>query len=135
MDFHCHRRRGRDRGEYPRGAVLCTLVAWSVAAALFCISPSAYAHEKQTIWNYDGGVFLETDGTLPSGICFRVAGRVTSGQFFDDLKRIDDKGVDTVFRRGKETVTHFPEQLFLPFALFDLPCGSQLKVTGSRTYL
>jgi len=135
MDFHCHRRRGRDRGKYHRGAVFCTLIAWSVAAALFCISPSAYAHEKQTIWNYDGGVLLETDGTLASGICFRVAGRVTSGHFFDDLKRIDDKGADTVFRRGKETVTQFPGQLLLSFTIYDLPCGTKLKDTATRTYL
>jgi len=135
MDLHCHRCRGRDRGNYYRGAVFCTLIAWSVAAALFCISPSAYAHEKQTIWNYDGGVLLETDGTLASGICFRVAGRVTSGHFFDDLKRIDDKGADTVFRRGKETVTQFPNQLLLSFTIHDLPCSTKLKETGTRTYL
>jgi hypothetical protein len=135
MDLHCQWRRDRDRGEYHRGAVLCTLVACSVAAALFCISPSAYAHEKQTVWNYDGGVFLETDGTLANGICFRVAGRVTSGHFFDDLKRIDDKGADTVFRRGKETVTQFPGQLLLSFTIYDLPCGTKLKDTGTRTYL
>src|SRR5277367_1298214 len=118
-----------------RFLALTALAAAACFAPASRAAPRAAAHEKQTIWNYDGGVFLETDGTLPSGICFRVAGRVTSGQFFDDLKRIDDKGVDTVFRRGKETVTHFPEHLFLHFALFDLPCGSQLKVTGSRTYL
>jgi len=135
MDLHCHRRRDRDRGEYQRGAVLCRLFAWSVAAALFCISPSAYAHEKQTVWNYDGGVFLETDGTLASGICFRVAGRVTSGHFFDDLKRIDDKGADTVFRRGKETVTQFPGQLLLSFTIYDMPCSTKLKEAGTRTYL
>jgi len=113
---------------------LFALTALAAAACSFA-APRAATHEKQTIWNYDGGVFLETDGTLTTGICFRVAGRVTSGQFFDDLKRIDGKGADTVFRRGKETLTHFPNQLLLHFTLFDLPCGSQLKVTGSRTYL
>jgi hypothetical protein len=106
-----------------------------LAAACLCSGPRSAAHDKQTIWNYDGGVFLETDGSLASGICFRVAGRVTSGQFFDDLKRIDDKGVDTVFRRGKDTVTLFPGQLLLSFTIFDMPCLSRLKQTGSRTYL
>jgi hypothetical protein len=111
------------------------LTAIAGVAACLLAAPRARAHDKQTIWNYDGGVFLETDGSLTSGICFRVAGHVTSGHFFDDLKRIDDKGVDTVFRRGKEAVTQFPDELLLTFTIFDLPCPSQLKVTGSRTYL
>jgi hypothetical protein len=125
----------RCRSRYRHWAVLCNLVAWSLAPALFCISPPAYAHEKQTIWNYDGGVFLETDGTLANGICFRLMGHVTSGHFFDDLKRIDDKGAETVFRRGKETVTQFPGQLLLSFTIYDLPCSTKLKEAGTRTYL
>jgi len=120
---------------FHRLTVRLFLLTALAAAACSCAAPRAAAHEKQTIWNYDGGVFFETDGSLSASICFRVAGRVTSGEFFDDLRRIDDKGVDTVFRRGKEAVTHFPDQLLLHFTLFDFPCGSQLKVTGSRTYL
>jgi len=109
------------------------LMAFS-AVAFALATPGTTAHEK-TIWNYDGGVFLETDGSLSNGICFRVAGRVTSGHFFDDLKRIDDKGVDTVFRRGKDTVAQFPEQLLLQFTIFDMPCLAKLTETGPRTYL
>jgi hypothetical protein len=121
----------------PRGFILRVflLAAIATAGVGLLAAPRAAAHDKQTIWNYDGGVYLETDGSLTSGICFRVAGHVTSGHFFDDLKRIDDKGVDTVFRRGKETITRFPDELLLTFTIFDLPCTSQLKVTGSRTYL
>jgi len=112
------------------------MVAFSIAAAFLGILPAAAAHEKQTIWNYDGGVFLETDGTLANGICFRLMGHVTSGHFFDDLKRVDDKGAETVFRRGKETVTQFPEQLQLHFTIYDLPCNTKLKETATtRTYL
>jgi hypothetical protein len=109
---------------------LMTVTAIALAAA----APGTVAREK-TVWNYDGGIFLETDGTLSNGICFRVAGRVTSGHFFEDLKRIDDKGVDTMFVRGKETVTQFPEQLLLAFTIFDMPCSSKLKETGTRAYL
>jgi hypothetical protein len=109
------------------------LMAFS-AVALVLAAPGTAAHDK-TIWNYDGGVFLETDGALSDGTCFRVAGRVTSGHFFDDLKRIDDKGVDTVFVRGKEAVTQFPERLLLAFTIFDMPCFSKVQQAGSRTYL
>ncbi len=105
-----------------------------VALAVAFAAPGTAAHDK-TIWNYDGGVFLETDGSLPNGTCFRVAGHVTSGRFFDDLKRVDDKGVDTVFLRGKETVTQFPENILLSFTIFDMPCSSKLQQTGSRMYL
>jgi len=115
--------------------VFCALVALAIAAATLGISPSAAARDKQTIWNYDGGILLETEGSLANGICFRVAGRVTSGLFFDELKRIDDIGVDTVFRRGKDMVTQFPKQLLLQFTIYDIPCLTKLKPTGSRMYL
>ena len=112
----------------------CVALMAFLALAVALAAPGTAAHDK-TVWNYDGGVFLETDGSLPNGTCFRVAGRVTSGHFFDDLKRIDDKGVDTVFLRGKETVTQFPEHLLLSFTIYDMPCSSKLQQTGTRTYL
>ncbi len=90
-------------------------------------------HEKAT-GNYYGGIVLETDGTLPNGVCFRVAGRVTSGNFFDDLKRFDsDNG--TVYRRGTEPVTQFPDQVKLSFAVHDRSCDNGLQNVGTRTYL
>src|SRR5258708_19751858 len=70
----------------------------------------------KSVWNYDGGVFFETDGSLPNGVCFRVSGNVTSPEFFDNLKRIDD-GHGTVFRHRVETVTQFPDQLILSFVI------------------
>jgi hypothetical protein len=93
-------------------------------------------HDKQekAVWNYDGGIVLETDGSLPNGACFRVAGRVTSINFFDNLKRFDtDNG--TVYRRGIEAVTQFPDQVKLSFAIHDGPCTTGLQTVGTRTYL
>ena len=78
---------------------------------------------------------LETDGTLPNGICFRVKGRITSEHFFDELKRIDKIDAETVFQRGEQTVTEFPETLLLEFAMHDLPCTASLKPDGQRVYL
>jgi hypothetical protein len=90
-------------------------------------------HEK-AVWNYDGGVFLETDGSLPNGVCFRVAGRVTSGNFFDNLKRFDDDN-GTIYRRGTEAVTQFPDLVKLSFAIHDRSCSTGLQNVGTRTYL
>lgn len=88
----------------------------------------------RTVWNFDGGVLFETDGNAPGGICFRLSGRVTAPQFFDDLKRIDDNS-GTLYLHGTQTVTEFPDQVALSFVIRDFPCPSQLQVTGSRTYL
>ena len=85
-----------------------SLLDYKIAGAAFLIflgcAPGVSlteARRDKSVWNYDGGVFFETDGSLPNGVCFRVSGNVTSPEFFDHLKRIDD-GHGTVFRRGLE---------------------------------
>jgi hypothetical protein len=104
-------------------------------ACLPCTSLSQPSRGKdKAVWNYDGGILFETDGSLSNGICFRVAGRVTSPEFFDNLKRIEDSQ-GTVFRRGLETVTHFPDELFVSFLIHDRPCTSEVQPAASRTYL
>jgi hypothetical protein len=114
--------------------------------AFFCFAPGLSAgqhkrnqpkHEK-TVWNYDGGIFFETDGSLPNGVCFRVYGRVSSEDsskdFFDQLKRVDtDEG--TIFRRGTEMVTQFPESVLASFAIHDESCTMGLQPVGTRAYL
>jgi hypothetical protein len=113
--------------------VLFALMAIGVLVSLF--APERCTAGEKSVWNYDGGIFLETDGSLSSSTCFRVSGRVTANHFFDDLKRIDKKGAETVFQRGKETVTEFPKLLLLQFALYDFPCSPKLQQTGTRKYL
>jgi hypothetical protein len=90
----------------------------------------------RTIWNFDGGAVFETDGNAPGGTCFRLSGRLTAPQFFNDLKRIDDNS-GTLYLRGTQTVTEFPGQVTLSFVIRDRPCDIQLQETGSRlrTYL
>jgi len=92
------------------------------------------ARRSKTVWNYDGGVFFVTDGSLPNGVCFRVSGEMNAAEFFDHLKRVDDEH-GTVFRRGPETVSQFPEALAVSFAIRDLPCTPGLNDIGPRTYL
>src|SRR4029077_10483759 len=100
-------------------------------------STSQRKHEKsvpRTVWKFDGGVIFETDGNAPGGTCFRLSGRLTAPQFFDELKRIDDNS-GTLYLRGTQTVAEFPDQVVLTFVIRDFPCDIQLQETGSRTYL
>lgn len=119
-----------------------SLKAKAVLALTVCslLVPSGMAqkskrekHEKP-VWNYDGGVFFETDGSLPNGVCFRVNGNMNAGDFFDGLKRIDtDQG--TLFRRATQTVTQFPDSVTIQFSIRDEPCPSGVQQVGSRTYM
>src|SRR5260370_1723327 len=84
--------------------------------------------------NYDRGIFFRTDGALPNGVCFRVSGGMDAPGFFVHLKRINDAG-GTVFLRGTETVTDFPDELLLSFAIHDQPCAPGLRETETRLYL
>jgi hypothetical protein len=123
---------------YRHTAILFTLAALLTAAATNATPASAPAPvpaREKTVWNYDGGIFLDTEGALAGGLCFRVVGRVTAHDFFDDLKRIDAPGLNTIFRRGKEAVTQFPSQLLLQFVIHDFPCAMKLQDVGSRNYL
>jgi hypothetical protein len=114
-----------------------------IAALLVCGKPLALAQQKpgdkpkripKTIWNFDGGVFLETDGSLSENTCFRLAGHMVDKGFFDNLKRIDDNQ-GTRYLRGKEIVTEFPERLKLLFVIHDMPCPSQVPDPKGRQYL
>jgi hypothetical protein len=96
------------------------LYATRCAAALLivqCTFAPALARDK-TVWSYEGGLFVITNGSIVNGPCFRLAGRVTSGDFFDRLKRFD-KETGTTFRHGAETVENFPDQLTLSFNVYD----------------
>ena len=116
-----------------------------IAALLLCGRPLTLAlagqkpgdkpkHIPKTIWNFDGGVFLETDGSLSDNTCFRLAGHMADKGFFDNLKRIDDNQ-GTRYLRGKEIVTEFPDHLKLLFVIHDQPCPSQVRDPKSRQYL
>ena len=89
---------------------------------------------QPTIWNYDGGMVMMSDGSLPDGPCFRISGKFTAPDFFDGLKRLDSNS-GIVYRRGNDVVTNFPEQLHLTFVMYDMPCDDKLQHAGSRIYL
>jgi hypothetical protein len=115
--------------------------ACRIAGALFsiflaCAPPATVGQRKRekVVSNYVGGVFFETDGSLPNGVCFRVSGRVYSADFFDQLKRVEGpQGV--VFRRGQETVALFPDELLLSFVVRDMSCTPGVPQAGKHVYL
>ena len=95
-------------------------------------------HEKldkdRNVWSYDGGVFFETDGSLPDGVCFRVHGQMSSDDFFNGLRRIDTDQA-TVFERGNQTVTKFPDSITVSFSIRDQLCPAGVQQVGTRPYL
>jgi hypothetical protein len=90
--------------------------------------------KEQTIWNYDGGLQLVTDGSVPDGPCFRLTGRLTNPEFFDNLRRVDST-TGTLYRRGNDVITEFPERMNLSFVLYDHPCTLGLQPAGEPAYL
>jgi len=117
-------------GRLPSRSLACWMLV--LAAAL----PSAVAqpnHDKN-VWNYDGGIFMETDGAIPGGACFRLKGRADAPDFFTNLRREDTRS-GTLYRRGNDIVTNFPKQLQLVVTIFDEPCDPTFKTTATRVYL
>jgi hypothetical protein len=97
-------------------------------------APKPQPNKDKTIWNYDGGLVMMTDGAIPDGPCFRLTGRLTAPIFFDNLKRIDTN-TGPVIHRGHDLVTEFPDRMRLLFELYDQPCFDQMNGTGPRVYL
>jgi hypothetical protein len=117
--------------------ILCFALAM-LLAGLPCFSlPRPSPEKEKVVWNYDGGILLNTNGTIANGPCFRISGRVTAPSFFDELKRIDTKD-GTIYRRGTETVTNFPDQIILAFIVYDhydQTCPRQILDAGPRVFL
>jgi hypothetical protein len=111
----------------PVASFLATLVACLPLAS------AAPARDK-SVWNYDGGIMVVTDGSIPDGPCFRISGRLTAPKFFDNLKRVDTND-GAFFRRGTETVDTFPDQLLLAFVVYDHPCSIKMERTATHGYL
>jgi len=120
---------------YVTRKLFAALMVWGpVLACAAQKPPDKTRHIPKTIWNFEGGVFLQTDGNLSAETCFRLSGRVTAQDFFDNLKRLDDDE-GTRFIRGQEAVTEFPEVVKLIFVIHDFPCTTDLKTDVGRQYL
>ena len=111
-------------------AIAFLLALLPVGVAPGCASPAS----QRTTWNYDGGLLIITDGSLTSGPCFRLNSRVTAPNFFENLRR-EDSNSGTIFHRGHDIVTAFPDKLHVSFVLYDWPCDYSLQQTGARLFL
>ena len=113
------------------------LPAWLLVLATTFLPAAAQPkppNRDKNTWSYDGGIFLDTDGAIPGGACFRIKGHVTAGDFFDNLKR-EDTNSGTLFRRGNDIVTEFPKALHMSLSISDTPCDPHMRQTNSRVYL
>jgi hypothetical protein len=113
------------------------LAAWILTLATALVPAAAQPaspHRNKNTWSYDGGIFLGAEGALPSGACFRIKGHVTSGDFFENLKR-EESNSGTLYRRGNDLVTEFPKTLHLSLSIADTPCDPNMQQTNSRVYL
>jgi hypothetical protein len=108
------------RKEIAAGFALLCLLAGAPATT------RSYPKGDKSVLNYDGGVIFATDGSLPNGACFRVRGLVSADTFFEHFKRVDDDR-GTVFVRGSETVSTFPDKLDVSFTIHDEPCSPDLR--------
>lgn len=124
------------------GRNLSRLFFVALAASFVFLPASAQSQKKSKhpkpletkIQNYFGGVFLVGDGGIPDGPCFRINGRVTSAEFFNQLKSYDT--VDgTIFRLGTKEVTQFPDKVLLSLTIRDQPCSTGLQPVGTGAYL
>ena len=90
-------------------------------------------HDR-TVWNYEGGVLFETDGSLPNGVCFRIYGIMNADDFFDSLKRVDTES-GTQFLHGTETVAKFPDSVTVALSIRDQLCPPGAQGVGTRKYM
>jgi hypothetical protein len=112
----------------------CFLAACLLQLAATPQLSDAQPPREKTVWNYDGGVLVVTDGAVTNGPCFRLTGRLKAPGFFNNLRRVDsDHG--TFFRRGNDIITEFPERMELSFELYDHPCTDGIQQTATRVYL
>lgn len=116
---------------FPRARLVLALTILVFAASVPFLL--AQPNHNKAVWNYDGGLLMMTDGSIPSGPCFRLTGRATAPGFFENLKR-EDTDSGTLIHRGHDIVTEFPEQLHVSFLMYDLPCEYDLKPTPTPTH-
>jgi hypothetical protein len=115
-------------------AVLLLLVAASGAGQAPQKSKKKEKPLRKEVQNFDGGILFATDGGLSELTCFKLEGRASAPDFFDDFKRIDD-GNGTEYQSSQKIVTEFPEELRVSFMMFDIPCRSRMLQPGPRIYL
>jgi len=111
------------------------LIACFLALSLFSampVNPAAAQSKGKRV--YTNVVPFITDGRIPGGPCMRISGDITAPDFFTGLTRIGTPdGFE--FRRGKEFVTEFPQELTLHLQIRDFPCMGSFEAAAPRRFL
>jgi len=102
---------------------------------LFAISVfSAAAHARaRSVSTYDGSVDFGAQLLRLDDGCLSVDGTVTSGDFFQNLKRIDVRGRLEYRKRGK-VVTDYPETLMASIHILGDKCTALLSSSPSAVF-
>jgi hypothetical protein len=111
------------------------LIARLLALSLFsCMPANSAAAQSKGERVFTNAVPFITDGGIPGGPCMRISGDITAPDFFIGLTRISTPdGFE--FRRGKELVTEFPQELILYLYIRDMPCLGGVEAGAPRRFL
>jgi hypothetical protein len=112
------------RHPYRRGILLTLIVG------LFAIGADARRKNDTT---YDGSVDFGSQVIYLNDGCVSVDGTVTSGNFFDDLKRLDT-GSEFQFRKSGGLVTEYPNSLTTSIRLVGGECADTISRPPSSIF-
>jgi hypothetical protein len=117
------------RYQFRRGILLTLIIG------MFSIGANARRRNDTT---YDGTVDFGSQVVYLNDGCVAVDGTLTSGNFFQDLKRIDT-GSESEFRKSGRVVTEYPDSLTTSIRLVGGECAATLtrppnSVFGDNSY-
>jgi hypothetical protein len=102
----------------------------SVVAGIFAIGAEARGRNSSS---YDGAIDFGPQLLQLGDGCVAVDGTLSSGSFFDDLKRIDT-GSHLEFRKSGKAVTEYPESVTTSIRIVGDQCGVGLSNAPSSIF-
>ena len=107
---------------------------WTILLALFIgVFPSAAHARGKNSSTYDGVVDFGAQLLHLDDGCLSIDGTVTSGKFFEDLRRTDIDG-RLEYRRHGRVVTEYPESLTTSIRIVGDRCASTLSNSPSAVF-
>jgi hypothetical protein len=109
----------------------CRYFQGIVVSLLSIICPvAALARSRGNNWTYEGAVNFGSQFLYLDDGCLSVDGTVTSGSFFDDLRR-NDSGSQPEYRKRGELVTMYPETLKASIRIIGNQCAAVANLHSS----
>ena len=104
-----------------------------VVSLVFCVCSGAVAARPKSSPTYDGAVGFGAQLLHLDGGCLSVEGSITSGNFFDDLKRADVHGQLEYSKRGKE-VSEYPRSVTTSVRIVGDSCSGTMSSSPSSIF-